>query len=299
MSSLWSRIRGKSQAQDEASVSWRATMAAAARVPFYTRWRKELGRAQNASGGEDRGEALHRIPEVELDYFFQHFRQFRAKDAAAAKPREARSLWPGESRIAVVSPWFHVGGGARLLIKPEAGELQRYAPEVIAAPVDTLDALASAGWTQDESLFAIVALTGVGTPLLSANARLRLWRAFGVPVYVQLRGFQGELLARECEAHDGLHFDAADVFVQRRPGGELLLTSLDNQRHSVLRLATRLEASIETRVCDCGLASPRLMNLQAATGHGPTHARPSVAALAALATAVGESRAATAAPSPR
>ena len=161
----------------------------------------------------------------------------------------------------MVSPWFHVGGGAKLL-KPELEELRRFAPEVIAGPADALKALATAGdWQQDNCLFAMTALAGVGTPLLSQSARLRLWRAFGVPVYVQLRGFQGELFARECEAHNGLHFDAANVIFQRRPSGELLLTSLGNTRHTVLRLATRLEASIETRICDCGLSSP---------SHGPS-----------------------------
>ena len=289
MSSFWSRLWGKPPEEDKATERWRATLRAAARVPYYSRLKKELGRAQNASGMEARSGALLRLPEVELDYFFQHFRQFRESDSGAGRPRDGRSLWHGDTRIAVVAPWFHTGGNAKLLLKPDIEELRKIAPEVIAAPVDTLEALAAAGeWPQDSSLFALVALSGVGTPLLSQAARVRLWRAFGVPVYVQLRGFQGELLARECEAHNGLHFDTADVLIERRPSGELLLTSLDNQRHAVLRLATRLEASIETRTCECGISTPRLMDLQAARGRGPEHARPAAVSLAALATAVVE-----------
>ncbi|MEP7362758.1 MAG: hypothetical protein ABI972_05845 [Acidobacteriota bacterium] len=295
MSSLWSRIRGKSPEPDKASERWRSTLRAASQVPYYARWKRELNRARQAATAEARAEALRRLPEVELDYFFHHFRGFREKDDSAGKPREARSLWPTESRIAVIAPWFHVGGGAKLLLKPDSAELRKYAPDVIAAPVDALETIAAAGdWPQDTSLFALVALVGVGTPLLSPVARLRLWRAFGVPVYVHLRGFQGELLARECEAHDGLHFESADVFIERRPSGELLLTSLDNQRHPVVRLASRLEASLAMSVCGCGLATPRLMDLQPAKGRGPVHAPPAQPSLSALAAAVGETQGAPA-----
>ncbi|HZO51574.1 MAG TPA: hypothetical protein VFB63_02605 [Bryobacteraceae bacterium] len=291
MRSFWSRIRGKSPGLDKASERWRSTLGAAAQVPYYSRWKKELHRAQHATDAEARSEALLRLPVVELDYLFQHFYLFREKATVAGKPQDGSSLWPCEARIAVVSPWFHVGGGAKLLLKPELEELRRFAPEVIAGPADALEALATAGdWQQDNCLFAMTALAGVGTPLLSQSARLRLWRAFGVPVYVQLRGFQGELFARECEAHNGLHFDAANVIFQRRPSGELLLTSLGNTRHTVLRLATRLEASIETRICDCGLSSPRLMNLQAVTGRALEHALPSAPSLTALAAAVSDTQ---------
>ena len=151
-------------------------------------------------------------------------------------------------------------------------------------------ALATAGdWQQDNCLFAMTALAGVGTPLLSQSARLRLWRAFGVPIYVQLRGFQGELFARECEAHNGLHFDAANVIFQRRPSGELLLTSLGNTRHTVLRLATRLEASIETRICDCGLSSPVSWTFRPSRD-ALEHALPSAPSLTALAAAVSDTQ---------
>jgi hypothetical protein len=286
MRGLWSRFLGGRQTQDPASERWRATLRAASQAPFYAGWRRELNRALQATNLSERYEALAKLPEVELDYFFAHFRQFR-RDEPSVRPRDARTIWPTESRLAVVAPWFHVGGGVKLFLRAEREEIRKHAPEVMAAPVDTLEALAAMEEeAQDESLFALVALTGVGTPLLSGASRLKLWRRFGVPVYAQLRGFQGELLARECEAHDGLHFDAAGAIFERRPSGELLLTSLDNQRHTVLRLATRLEAAIETRPCECGLASPRLMELQEAKGRGPAHPQPSPPSLTALAAAV-------------
>jgi hypothetical protein len=77
---------------------------------------------------------------------------------------------------------------------------------------------------------------------------------------VQFRGFHGELLAAECEAHDGLHIDPlAALFEDTREG--LLVTSLGNHRYPVLRLISGFRATIEHRSCDCGLETPRLLNL--------------------------------------
>lgn len=285
----WTRLPGRAAPVSPAAERWRATLKAAAEVPFYTRWRKELNRAAHASTDEERRAALLRLPEVELDYFFSHFRQFRGKEPGTPLVREPRPIWPADCRIATIAPWFHTGGPAKLFLTPDAAEVHKYAPEVIAAPIDVLETLAATPWPQDAPLFALVVLCGVGTPILTPATRDRLWRAFGVPVYLQFRGFQGEPLARECEAHDGLHVDPADVIIERRPHGELLLTSLANPRHTVLRLATRLHAWLDMRPCGCGLASPRLMDLApAAAAQTITYRSPSAASLNALAGAIGE-----------
>lgn len=285
----WPRLGRRSVPADPVSERWRETLRAAAAVPYYARWKKELSRAAHAGTDEERRAALLRLPEVELDYFFSHFRLFRGKELAALLLRETRPLWPVESRVAAIAPWFHIGSSSRLFLTPDAAEIQKFSPEVIAAPIDVLETLgASDEWPQESSLFALAALCGVGTPILTMAARERLWRAFGVPVYLQLRGFQGELLARECEAHDGLHFNPWDVIVECRPSGELLLTSLANPRHTVLRLAVRLHAWIDMRPCGCGLTTPRLMHLQPASAHTVTYRAPSDTSLTALAGAVKE-----------
>jgi len=54
---------------------------------------------------------------------------------------------------------------------------------------------------------AVIALESRGDPLLSMEERAWLWRAFRVPVFEQIIGPDGELLAAECEAHDGLHIE--------------------------------------------------------------------------------------------
>ena len=59
-----------------------------------------------------------------------------------------------------------------------------------------------------------------------------LWWAFRVPVFEQVIGKSGKLLAAECEAHDGLHVASPD----RPLHGEALDDSL----------------------CPCGRKSPRI-----------------------------------------
>jgi hypothetical protein len=74
--------------------------------------------------------------------------------------------------------------------------------------------------------------------LLSAAERERLWRAFRVPIFEQIIGPDGELLAAECEAHDGLHVEAAGF-------------SWDAYR-------------MERAPCGCGRKTPRLTSIQPA-----------------------------------
>ena len=79
---------------------------------------------------------------------------------------------------------------------------------------------------------AVIVLEHPGDALLSAGERERLWRAFRVPVFEQIIGPRGKLLAAECEAHDGLHVES--------PG-----LSCEGYR-------------LELAVCGCGRKTPRL-----------------------------------------
>jgi hypothetical protein len=89
-------------------------------------------------------------------------------------------------------------------------EVSAFAPAAIAAPRDQLLGLAA---VDKPPVFthAVIALENPGDPLLSAAERLRLWRTFRVPVFEQIIGANGELLAAECEAHDGLHIETAGL----------------------------------------------------------------------------------------
>ena len=89
-------------------------------------------------------------------------------------------------------------------------EVSAFAPAALAAPRERLLALAAAEHPPALT-HAVIVLEGPGDPLLSALERARLWRAFRVPVFEQIVGPDGELLAAECEAHDGLHIESPEL----------------------------------------------------------------------------------------
>jgi len=110
-------------------------------------------------------------------------------------------------------------------------EVSAFAPAAIAAPREQLLWLAVSS-RPPALTHAAIALESPGDPLLSALEREQLWRAFRVPVFEQIIGPEGELLAAECEAHDGLHIAI--------PG-----RSWDGYR-------------LEIGPCGCGRKTPRL-----------------------------------------
>jgi hypothetical protein len=110
-------------------------------------------------------------------------------------------------------------------------EVAAFAPAAIAAFREPLLELAAAE-RPPAFTHAVIALESPGDPLLSAVERARLWRAFRVPVFEQIVGADGELLAAECEAHDGLHIET--------PG-----LAWDGYR-------------LELEPCGCGRRTPRL-----------------------------------------
>jgi len=116
--------------------------------------------------------------------------------------------------------------------------LRVWAPEVLVLPLDLALSLAD---RKQRGLFdlpslntAIVVLTSIDDSLLADHHRDLLWRAFGLPVFEQLRASDGAVIAGECEVHDGLHI------VAPRPD---------------------LRGEIVTDHCACGAETPRLRSL--------------------------------------
>ncbi len=62
--------------------------------------------------------------------------------------------------------------------------------------------------------------------------RENLWSAFRVPVFEQVIGKSGKLLAAECEAHDGLHIASPALPLHRE--------------------------SLDDSPCPCGRKTPRI-----------------------------------------
>lgn len=107
------------------------------------------------------------------------------------------------------------------------GEAARHLPCALAAPLEELLRLAETGI---ELHHAVIVLTSGGESRVAEEDRDLLWSAFGVPVFEQCLGADNELLAAECEAHDGLHV----------VGG-------------------KQEPLLQTGVCGCGSSIPRKM----------------------------------------
>lgn len=157
------------------------------------------------------------------------------------RERDERLIFPlaVSARIAILDARFRLSGGMRIFGSSDLQSLIDYEPEALVAPSETVLMLAARkldGSFHLPSLqFAILALSSLNGPLTTGQ-RDDLWTAFGVPVFEQLVGSDGKILARECEVHDGLHFEGS--------------------------LPSGVSGEIITEQCECGLESPRLLNIR-------------------------------------
>ena len=153
---------------------------------------------------------------------------------------------PVPARLAIMDPNFHIAANMRTFDTGDTGGLIDYAPDALAAPLATALCLADQklrGLLDLPSLkFAIVVFSSLdpndGGTLAALNRDL-LWKAFGLPVFEQLRGWNGKVIARECEVHNGLHLDASSQAAEWEG----------------------LSAVVEKAQCECGMETPRLCHL--------------------------------------
>ena len=142
-------------------------------------------------------------------------------------------------RTAVLAPWFRdlPPGGSNICIFPRGWcpTAVAFAPASIAATVDQLVELAQ---SPPPLTHALIVLSRPGARGITESQRDWLWRRYRVPVFEQIVGPEGELLAAECEAHDGLHAQPAEPLLQ----GE----------------------TFDTTPCPCGRRTPRIRALQGA-----------------------------------
>jgi hypothetical protein len=140
-------------------------------------------------------------------------------------------------RTAVLVPWFRSTRAARLLAGPVRvfpdgwnQEVTAFAPAAVAGTFEQIRALAQ---IQIPSLtHALIVLARPGGRRLAEIDRERLWQDFRLPVFEQIIGPSGDLLAAECEAHDGLHVESSDLPMGRE--------------------------TIDTSPCPCGRKTPRI-----------------------------------------
>jgi len=149
-----------------------------------------------------------------------------------------RSPLPVPARIALVDSGLRAGPNMREFTAAEMSFLSAWAPAVLVAPLRLALSLADEkrrGSFSVPSLHtAIVVLTSVDEAPLDDCHRDLLWSAFGVPIFEQLRGPDGAIIARECEVHDGLH---------------------------IVDSSHDLRGDIVTDPCACGSEAPRLRSM--------------------------------------
>jgi hypothetical protein len=175
------------------------------------------------------------------------------------------------ARVALFESGFCLDGAIRQFAARDIGQLKEYVPEALVLSLPLALAMADQKLRKLLDLptltRAIVVLTSIAEMPLLDHQRTLLWRAFGVPQFEQFRGYDGAVLARECEVHDGLHIDEAAAIFQK-DGEELLVTQLTAES-LVLRVRTGLTGSIVTEHCECGAETPRLRGL--ASLHSQAH----------------------------
>ncbi len=111
---------------------------------------------------------------------------------------------PNFCRIAVVAPNFQEKDGVRSFDEEELPEICKFRPEILAGTVPILLRLAQAIRVPK----ALVAFSGARVGAVTNRDRDLLWSAHQVPVFEQCFAPDGFVMARECEAHDGLHLYA-------------------------------------------------------------------------------------------
>lgn len=239
---------------------WGALLDAAAGTEYYAGNEAILSRAKDPA-------TFSRIPPVELTEYYEQVQRFRNASAKDAPRASLCAPWNGQVLVAALTPWFRIEGRVRLILQVSCQTLMESKPEALAAPVAVLRRVAAtiaAGTLQLPTLrYGVLAWTGISRPYLTPADRDLLWRTFQVPVFEQFRGFQGEVLAAECDCHDGMHVEEdAAVWEQRMDGrDELLVTSIGNLRYPALRLATGLRGRLDRSPCSCGRSEPRLSDL--------------------------------------
>jgi hypothetical protein len=236
-------------------------------LPFFKR------RLGLSSSSDDRAARLRKVLNRANVYHYKdepfHFLHAVAPSdppSRRPKPMVQKLKFPivMPARIALFEGGFASDGAIREFGAGEIDELRDFVPEALVLPLQLALTLAD---QKHRGLIdlptiktAIVVLTSFDDTPLEPHHRDLIWRAFGVPLFEQLRGWDGAVLARECEVHDGLHLDE-DAAIFHEKDGELLVTQLTAFEDPIIRVRTGWSGEIGREHCECGAETPRLRNL--------------------------------------
>jgi len=101
-------------------------------------------------------------------------------------------------RTAVLSRLFRPSRRVVCFNPDDMDEVRKWHPESVAGYLEQVET----AWV--EPTHSLVVFTSRDLPL-SETDRERLWRRFQIPVFEQMITPDGELIAFECEGHEGLH----------------------------------------------------------------------------------------------
>jgi len=183
---------------------------------------------------------------------------------------------PPAPRTAVLVPRFRSGGGVRVFAGGWSEEVAKFAPQAIAATLAQFEAIAATGISLTH---AIIILGRWEDERVSEADREALWNRFRVPVFEQIVGRNGTLLAGECEAHYGLHIESEIVRARLRgceKRGQTTLSTAEVPR-GVNHLRAAAEQSvpffhiplsetdrIDESACACGRTTARIISREEA-----------------------------------
>lgn len=120
-------------------------------------------------------------------------------------------------RTAVLVPWFRPAllpsQAVKLFPRGWGEDAARFEPSAIAATAGQCRELR--GFFIPSLTHAVIVLERPGWPRVTESDRNAFWRCFRVPIFEQIIGPSGQLLAGECEAHDGLHIEGPGLHLTR------------------------------------------------------------------------------------
>jgi hypothetical protein len=112
------------------------------------------------------------------------------------------------SRIAILGGLFEEDPKVRCFEPEDLEAVERFDPQIIGGSVQTLLRFA----TVVRSARAVVPFSGPRLGDVTSRDRDLLWTAYRAPMFEQRLGPDGTVIARECEAHDGLHLAVTGWF---------------------------------------------------------------------------------------
>ncbi len=227
----------------------RTLLEAAQRTEFYGAWLETIATPLSR--------CLDLLPQVEFRHFDENREAFRNPRFGRVRQPEFRYPLQPSPKILLLLEGFQRSGSVRNVFDNDPSGAAGSKADTLAAPVSVLRTMAGMAGAQR---YPVVAFTGARHGTLTDTDRDLFWKSFRVPVFEQFLGLDNELVAEECEAHDGLHVREEETIIELR-AGELVFTPLGALAYPVLRIATGCTARPERSLCPCGRAGLRLMEI--------------------------------------